>query len=1004
MADQRPTLLLLDGHSLAYRAFYALPDTLRTQTGMLTNAVYGFTSMLIKMLGDRDPDGVAVAFDKGRDVFRTEAYPDYKANRSAPPDEFRPQVDLIKQVCDVLRLPILTVAGIEADDVLATIAERAVGDGWDVFIVTGDRDAMQLPREHLTVLYTLRGISEMAEMTPEAVEERYGIRPGSYVDVAALRGDNSDNLPGVPGVGDKTAAKLVNQFGDVDGVYANIDEVSGKKVPAMLVEHEQQVRTNVRVMRLRRDVDVPMDPDELRLSPWDADAIRKLFGTLEFRALYDRFAEEVLDGDIAEEQARGFQRVPTRLEGGDLRGWLADLGADPVAVVADVTDRVPHLHLEALGLSHVDGAPVSLSMAEATDDDRTALAELLAGPRDLVAHDAKVLDHVATALGVELAGVSIDTELAAYLLAPAQRSFSLEALALQYLSRRLEVAEGQADEGQMALDVGDDEWEARALRAEAVRQLAVVLRDQLDERDQRKLLDEVELPLATVLAGMERAGMCVDRHVLEEMSATMTARARELELTVHDHAGREFNVGSGKQLQEVLFTELELPRTKRIKTGWSTDATQLGNIIDSHPIVPAILEWREVTKLLTTYVDALPPLVDDETGRIHTTLSQTVAATGRLSSSNPNLQNIPVRRAEGREIRRAFVAAPDHHLLVADYSQIELRVMAHLCRDEGLLAAFRSGEDIHATTAARVFDLPLDHVDSGLRDRAKAVNYGLAYGLTPYGLGQQLGIPPDEAAEIVDAYFERFPLVGEFLQAAVVDATRDGYTTTLFGRRRYLPDLVSSNRNRQQMAQRMALNAPIQGTAADIIKLAMIAVGELVTAAGMASRMLLQVHDEIILECPDDELDDATSTGRGCHGCRGRAGRPPGGRHRHRPHLVRCAEALRVRGTEELTGPVMPSGGAIPARTRRHTAAARARRRRRAGRRGRWGRRPGASRARPPARTARARRGPVRAPRRGRRLVRPTGAPAGAGAPRSSGPAPARAGPRGASWSCGPGR
>lgn len=859
MADDRPTVLLLDGHSLAYRAFYALPDTLRTQTGMLTNAVYGFTSMLIKMLGDRDPDGVAVAFDQGRDISRTEAFADYKANRSAPPDEFRPQVDLIKQVCDVLKLPILVLPGVEADDVLATIAERAVAQGWHAEVVTGDRDAMQLPNEHITVLYTLRGISEMAEMTPDAVEERYGVRPEGYVDMAALRGDKSDNLPGVPGVGDKTAAKLVNQFGDIDGVYDNIEQVAGKKVPAMLVEHEDQVRINRRVMQLRRDVDVEADLDDLRLSPWDADAIRKLFATLEFRALYDRFAEEVLDDAVAEEQATGFRRVPTRLEGGALRGWLGGLGEDPVAVVADVSDRVPHLHLDALGLSHADGDPVSLVLDEAIDDDRTALAELLAGPRALVTHDAKVLDHVATGLGVDLDGVSIDTELAAYLLAPAQRSFSLEALALQYLHRRLEVAGDQADEGQLSLEVGDDEWEARALRAEAVRQLGDVLREQLDDRDQRKLLDEIELPLVEVLAGMERAGMCVDRHVLDEMSTTMTARARDLELTIHDHAGREFLVGSGKQLQEVLFTELELPKTKRIKTGWSTDATQLGNIIDSHPIIPAILEWREVTKLLSTYIDALPPLADDQTGRIHTTLSQTVAATGRLSSSNPNLQNIPVRRAEGREIRRAFTAAADHHLLVADYSQIELRVMAHLCEDEGLLTAFRSGEDIHATTAAKVFDLPLEHVDGGLRDRAKAVNYGLAYGLTPYGLGQQLGIPPDEASEIVDAYFVRFPKVHEFLQAAVVDATREGYTTTLFGRRRYLPDLLSTNRNRQQMAQRMALNAPIQGTAADIIKLAMIAVGDQLAAAGMASRMVLQVHDEIILECPDDELDDTTS-------------------------------------------------------------------------------------------------------------------------------------------------
>ena len=867
MTADRPTLLLLDGHSLAYRAFYALPDTLRTQNGTLTNAVYGFTSMLVNLLRDRQPDGIAVAFDRGRDVARTAAVPDYKANRSAPPDEFRPQVDLIKQVCEVFRLPVMTLPGVEADDVLATVATRAVDEGWDVFVVTGDRDAMQLPSEHVTVLYTLRGISEMAEMTPDAVEERYGIRPEGYVDVAALRGDTSDNLPGVPGVGDKTAAKLVNAWGDVDGVYAHIDDIGGKKVPAMLVEHEDRVRLNRQVMRLRRDVDVAVDLDDLRLSPWDAPAIRELFATLEFRNLYERFAGEVLNEDLAEEQATGFRRVPTRLEPGELAGWLAGLSDAPVAIVGDTADRVPHLRLDAIGLSHPDADPVSLLVADADAEDLAVVADLLGDPaRRLVAHDAKTLCHVATGLGVTLAGVTLDTELAAYLLDPAQRSFTLEALALQYLSRTLEVAtDDDEPQGQLSLGLEeDDDWESRALRAEAVRQLGDVLADQLDERDQRSLLDEVELPLVEVLARMEAAGMAVDRHVLAEMSTSMTERARELELSIHDLAGRSFNVGSGKQLQEVLFEELGLPKTRRIKTGWSTDATQLGKIADTHAIIPAILEWREVTKLLSTYIDALPPLIDDETGRIHTTLSQTVAATGRLSSSNPNLQNIPVRREEGREIRRAFVAgdAPDgrHYdqLLVADYSQIELRVMAHLCRDEGLLDAFASGEDIHATTAAKVFDLPLDLVDGGLRDRAKAVNYGLAYGLTPFGLGQQLGIPPDEAGDIVDAYFERFPLVKEFLQQAVVDATRDGYTTTLFGRRRYLPDLLSTNRNRQQMAQRMALNAPIQGTAADIIKLAMIAVAERLEATDLSSRMLLQVHDEIILEVADDELDETT--------------------------------------------------------------------------------------------------------------------------------------------------
>ena len=855
----RPSILLLDGHSLAYRAFFALPDTLRTQHGDLTNAVYGFTSMLIKMLAERRPDAVTVAFDKGRDVARTEAYPEYKANRSSPPDEFRPQVDLIKQVLTSMDIPVVEVPGVEADDVLATIADRAIAKGFHAYIVTGDRDAMQLASDHLTVLYTLRGISEMAEMTPAAVQERYGIPPTSYVAYAALRGDNSDNLPGVPGVGEKTAAKLISTYGDLDGVFANIDDISGKKVPAALVEHEGQVRTNERIMTLRHDVDVEADVNDLRIGQWDTDEIRRVFGTLEFRALYDRFVDEVL-GDVEEAQAEEFEATPARLDGGALAGWLDGLPG-PVALLCEVSDHIPHLRLDAVGLAAADRDPVSLRLADATEDDLASLAAVLADPDvAVVSHDAKLLMHVCGARGWTCEGLVIDVELAAYLMNPEQRSFDLDRIALQYLQRSVEtIADDDAPDAQLSLDVDEDAWEPRALRAQATLELGEHLGDQLEDRGQADLLRTIELPLAPVLARMEHAGIAIDRHVLDELHERLVDRARDLELEVHDHAGHAFNVGSGPQLQSVLFEELELPKTRRIKTGWSTDATQLQNIIDAHPIVPAILEWRETTKLLSTYVDALPPLIDDTTGRIHTTLSQTVAATGRLSSSNPNLQNIPIRREEGREIRRAFVPGDGYDvLLVADYSQIELRVMAHLCQDAGLLDAFQSHEDIHATTAAKVFDLPIDAVDSGLRDRAKAVNYGLAYGLTPFGLGQQLGIPPDEAAEIVDAYFERFPKVREFLQQAVVDATKTGFTTTLFGRRRYLPDLLSSNRNRQQMAQRMALNAPIQGTAADIIKLAMIRVQSALDAAGLASQMLLQVHDEIILECPADEVETAT--------------------------------------------------------------------------------------------------------------------------------------------------
>ncbi len=859
MPEQR-TLLLLDGHSLAYRAFHALPDTLRTDTGQLTNAVYGFTSMLLKLLADREPDAVIVAFDRGRDVERTAAFPEYKANRAEPPEEFRPQVDLIKQVLGALDIPVIELEGVEADDVLATLATRAVAAGTHAYVVTGDRDAMQLVADDLTVLYTLRGMSELAEMTPAAVEERYGVPPERYVELAALRGDTSDNLPGVPGVGDKTAAKLLTSFGDLDTIYERLDEVPGKKVPAMLAEHRDQVLTNRDIMQLRRELELSLDPTEVTAPQPDADEVREVFGVLEFRALYDRLPPELLGGD--EEPPATLHSSPRALPTGALAQWLRS-ATTPIAVLASCEGAVPHLRWTGVALATADTDPVSADLARLSTADLDALAAFLADPaRPLVTHDLKRLDHAASARGWPLAGVVVDTELAAYLLAPEQRGYGLDRLALQELGRSLEVVADEVAPGeQLSLDVATGEPVAeRGLAAAATLQLSQHLVAQLEAREQRPLMDRIELPLAPVLATMERTGITVDRQVLGDLRRRLAARVDDLEREVHDHAGRIFNVGSGPQLQEVLFEELGLPRTRRIKTGYSTDAQALGALAAAHPVVPAILEWREVSELLSTYVDALPRLIDQDTGRIHTTLSQTIAATGRLSSSNPNLQNIPVRRAEGREIRRAFVAGEGFdQLLVADYSQIELRILAHLSGDEGLLSAFASGEDIHATTAAKVFELPLEQVDGGLRDRAKAVNYGLAYGLTAYGLAQQLGIAAEEAAGIVEAYFVRFPGVRSFLDEAVTKATRDGYTTTMFGRRRYLPDLRSDNRNRRQMAERMALNAPIQGTAADVIKLAMIALAAALERSGLGAQLLLQVHDEVILEVPAGEVEDTTA-------------------------------------------------------------------------------------------------------------------------------------------------
>lgn len=856
--QEQQTLLLLDGHSLAYRAFYALPDSLRTKTGQLTNAVYGFTSMLIKMIGDRSPSGIVVCFDKGRDVIRTEQYPEYKAGRAETPDEFRTQLDLIHEVLEVLQVPVIEVSGVEADDVIATLADRATGEGHRVEIVTGDRDAMQLAGDGVTILYTLRGITETADMTPAAVEERYGIPPEKYPEYAALRGDKSDNLPGVPGVGEKTAAKLLNEWGDLEGIYEHIDEVGGKVLPENLREHKDQVFLNRKLMRLRRDVDVDADLADLRMGEPDAGDVHRLFETLEFNTLWDRLRDEVLEAQ-QQAEATGYGRPPRQLGAGDLAEWLEDLEG-PLAVVPVVEGSVPDLRWTAVGLAAADRDPVAGSLDDLAREDREALARALADVElDKVVHDVKSLDHATLSRDWGLAGVTIDTELAAYLVTPDQRSYDLESLALQHLNRTLTTEEPE-DGAQLSLDVdaAEGRHEERALRARATLELADFLEGELEQRGQSELLDAIEMPLAPVLARMERTGIAVDLDVLRDMRDRLAGRCDELEREIWDNAGHRFNVASTPQLQDVLFEELELPKTKRIKTGYSTDAASLESISGSHPIIEPILEWRELSKLVSTYLDALPPLVNERTGRVHTTLSQTTAATGRLSSSNPNLQNVPVRREEGREIRRAFVAGEGYDvLLVADYSQIELRVMAHLTEDGGLVEAFESGEDIHATTAAEVFDLPLDMVDGPLRDRAKAINYGLAYGLTSYGLSQQIGIPPEEAQEIVDAYMERFPKVAEFLNGAVDRARREGYTTTLFGRRRYLPDLLSTNRNRRAMAERMALNAPIQGTAADIIKLAMVRVQDALDRHGLDTQLLLQVHDELILEVPAEELEEA---------------------------------------------------------------------------------------------------------------------------------------------------
>jgi DNA polymerase I len=861
-------LVLLDGHSLAYRAFFALPSDLQTTTGQLTNVVYGFTTMLVKLFGDFSPDRIAVCFDLGRPAYRHDVYDGYKANRRTTPDDFSSQMPLVREVLAALRIPVVEVAGYEADDLIATLVKEARDEGLPVLVVTGDRDNLQLidDQAEVRVMMTRRGITDTAVYDEAAVQERYGVPPGRYIDLAALRGDPSDNLPGVPGVGDKTATKLVQTYGTAEDVVAHASEQRGK-LKENLLAHGTDVLRNKQLMRLRDDVPLPVGVRDLRMGAWDRAEIHRLFDTLEFHPLRERlFATTVDTGPVD----TGFEVDARRLAKGELAAWLAEAPAGrPVALAARLRTGPGQAELTGVGLwaeaAKEGGGAVWLDLEDAGPQDLEALAALLGDPeRPMLAHDAKYLYLAVWARGWELRGLAMDTALAAYLALPAQRTYDLADLALRYLRKELRpegagTDERPAGEGtQLALDTaGEDEtWPDWCLRAQAVGELAVKLGEELAAMEVGRLVDDVELPLVPILAKLERTGIAVDLSVLDEIRDRLDARLADYEARVYQLAGEEFNIGSNPQLQQILFEKLRLPKTKRIKTGYTTDHNALVQLAttDPHPILDALIGYREVAKLKNTYVDTLPKLVDKSSGRIHAQFNQLIASTGRLSSQNPNVQNIPIRTEAGREIRRAFVAAPESEgLLVADYAQIEFRVLAHLAGDEALVAAFLGGEDVHATVAGMVWGLPPDQVDRDLRARVKMVTYGLAYGLSAYGLAQGIGIPPDEARALMDAYFERFGKVKAYLDATVTQARRDGYTSTILGRRRYLPDLASDSRQRRQMAERMALNAPIQGSAADLIKMAMVAVDRAMTEEGLASRMVLQVHDELVFEVAPGE-------------------------------------------------------------------------------------------------------------------------------------------------------
>ncbi|MGX9791561.1 DNA polymerase I [Mycobacterium sp. MMS18-G62] len=855
--------MLLDGNSLAYRAFYALPaENFKTQGGLTTNAVYGFTAMLINLLRDEQPTHIASAFDVSRQTFRVDKYPEYKAGRSSTPDEFRGQIDITKEVLVALGITVLAEPGFEADDLIATLATQAENEGYRVLVVTGDRDALQLVSDDVTVLYPRKGVSELTRFTPEAVVDKYGLTPQQYPDFAALRGDPSDNLPGIPGVGEKTATKWIAEYGSLQALVDNVDTVKGK-VGDALRANLSHVVLNRELTDLVKDVPLAQTPDTLRMQPWNRDQIHRLFDDLEFRVLRERLFETLASADPEVDQ--GFDVRGGALEAGELAAWLAEHSQGKRSGLAVVgTHLAFDADATALAIVTADGDGRYIDTATLTADDEAALASWLADPEQPKAlHEAKLAMHDLEGRGWKLAGVTSDTALAAYLVRPGQRSFALDDLSLRYLKRELRADNPEQQQLSLLDDtdgVDDQAVQTVILRASAVMDLADALDQELTRMECASLLGDMELPVQRVLAEMERAGIAVDLEQLSELQSEFANHIRDAAEAAYSVIGKQINLGSPKQLQVVLFDELEMPKTKRTKTGYTTDADALQSLFDKtgHPFLQHLLAHRDATRLKVT-VDGLLNSVGSD-GRIHTTFNQTIAATGRLSSTEPNLQNIPIRTEEGRRIRDAFVVGKGSQgdfdeLMTADYSQIEMRIMAHLSKDEGLIEAFRTGEDLHSFVASRAFSVPIDEVTPELRRRVKAMSYGLAYGLSAYGLAAQLKISTEEAKVQMEQYFDRFGGVRDYLRDVVDQARKDGYTSTVFGRRRYLPELDSSNRNVREAAERAALNAPIQGSAADIIKVAMINVDKALKDAGLKSRMLLQVHDELLFEIAPGERD-----------------------------------------------------------------------------------------------------------------------------------------------------
>ena len=852
---------------MAFRAFYALPpDNFVTATGQHTNAVYGFVSMLTRLLETEQPTHVAVAFDVSRHSFRTEEYPEYKGTRDATPEEFKGQVELIREVLDAMGIVSLAREGFEADDILATLAYRAGNDGATVLVVSGDRDSFQTVTDNVTVLYPGTGPGDLRRMTPQAVEEKYGVPPHRYPEIAAIVGETSDNLPGVPGVGPKTAAQWINKYDGLDNLLARADEIGGKR-GAALREHMDDVVRNRRLNRLLTDMDLEVSPSDLARRPTDVAAIDRLFDSLEFGRLRQK-VREVAGIGMGEGPV---DEAPEAVAEVEISVSLADASCDiaqwarahsTLAVLVEGDMRPTRGDITRLVLAS-DNEAIVIDPVELSPTQEEALAQVLATASSLIVHDAKGARHALASRGWTLGGVEFDTMLAAYLAHPDQRSHKLEDVLSRVLGVVIEEEEGDSealfDLGDMGAGPSAAQVRAGKLAAH-LHPLASTLRSRLEESSEAALLTDMEMPLSVLLGEMEDIGIAADTSVLDGLSDELGKAVDAAREGAWAAAGREVNLSSPKQLQELLFDHFGLPKTKKTKTGYTTNAEALADLHAKtadeggagHDFLGFLLTHRDRIKL-KQMVDSLSATVASD-GRIHTTFSQVAAATGRLASSDPNLQNIPARSADGMRIRGAFVAGEGFEsLMSADYSQIEMRLMAHLSGDEALIEAFNSGEDLHRTMASMVFGTPVAEVSADERSRIKATSYGLAYGLSSYGLAAQLGIPVPEAAALRDRYFERFGKVRDYLEGLVAQARADGYTQTMFGRRRYLPDLRSSNRQRREMAERAALNAPIQGSAADIVKIAMMNVVDALSEAGLKSRLLVQIHDELLLEVAPGE-------------------------------------------------------------------------------------------------------------------------------------------------------